>query len=248
MFVSSTHWTLLSLIFFGSLSLTARDANCSPDLNIIKTIFLDAEDIRHPLILEEGNYELVLRNMIPAAEYSLFLNVDKYRYDCHPKVELVDPRIKLHRLNEEVFSFHSIESVTKLLLTNPNCIGDLPLTLSVGLINEPEQPVENTTKMMGLFTSTTQYTAEQLIEDVFIGGDCFSVEPGSIQYSGAVTSVGYFSEGDSSIKLEEGVMLSTGRVDDSAGPNSRYNRGTWATGINNDPDLMEIIDNSFFSV
>ena len=61
------------------------------------------------------------------------------------------------------------------------------------------------------------YTAAQLIKDIFIGGDCFEVQ--NIQYTGAAEAMGFFEAGSNSINIEKGVMLSTGEIANAHGPN-----------------------------
>jgi len=62
-----------------------------------------------------------------------------------------------------------------------------------------------------------QYTATQLIRDIFIGGDCFEVR--NIHFSGAPSAMGFFEGGKESIDIEKGVILSTGNISNIHGPN-----------------------------
>ncbi|MEO1712433.1 MAG: choice-of-anchor L domain-containing protein, partial [Bacteroidota bacterium] len=73
-----------------------------------------------------------------------------------------------------------------------------------------------------------------LVEDVFIGGDCFEVT--STTYAGSVASRGTFAGGTSSIGIESGVVLSTGNVGQITGPNNVSNSGQ-GVGGGTDPDL-----------
>lgn len=60
------------------------------------------------------------------------------------------------------------------------------------------------------------YTPQQLVEDVLIGQ---GVEVSNVAFTGASASRGYFNGSNSNIGLSAGVVLSSGRVTDAAGPN-----------------------------
>jgi gliding motility-associated-like protein len=62
-----------------------------------------------------------------------------------------------------------------------------------------------------------------LIKDVFIGGDCFDVD--NVNLIGSSESIGQFEFGSSSIGIESGVIISSGRASDAMGPNSAGNVG-----------------------
>lgn len=87
------------------------------------------------------------------------------------------------------------------------------------------------------------YTPNQLIEDIFIGGNCFELDAQSISYTGHPLASGYFSTGDSSINIEEGIILSTGDVNNCIGPNSFYNASTAFNQAGIDPDLSQLVNN-----
>ncbi|MGB1205428.1 MAG: choice-of-anchor L domain-containing protein [Chitinophagales bacterium] len=87
-------------------------------------------------------------------------------------------------------------------------------------------------------------TPQYLVEDVFIGGGCFTVE--NISFSGAGVAGGYFSNGSSSIGLDEGIILSSGDIataednnDNADFPNLSFlnNTGTDLLNVAGDVDL-----------
>lgn len=71
----------------------------------------------------------------------------------------------------------------------------------------------------------SSYTAEQLIKDIFVGSNCIEVIDGSIKIQGwsfddSDKSYGYFEKGTSSFPLENGILLSSGKLKDAPGPNN----------------------------
>ncbi len=79
-------------------------------------------------------------------------------------------------------------------------------------------------------------TTEELIQDIFIGGDCFDVS--NVGVIGNSSSRGFFVNGDASIGLGKGVILSTGQATAATGP-----CGPNASGFGggaSDPDLVQL--------
>ncbi|MFI5135591.1 MAG: choice-of-anchor L domain-containing protein, partial [Chitinophagales bacterium] len=70
---------------------------------------------------------------------------------------------------------------------------------------------------MAQLTFDTTLTAEQLV-DKFISGQ--GVRVGNISYTGSKESIGYFHCDNNAIGIESGILLSTGKITDAAGPNN----------------------------
>lgn len=79
----------------------------------------------------------------------------------------------------------------------------------------------------------TNYTPEELVTNVLFSG---CLQATNVTYSGSLQSIGYFSNGSPGIDFEEGIILSTGKAVDAAGPN---NTGSKSSGMGTlgDPDL-----------
>ena len=79
--------------------------------------------------------------------------------------------------------------------------------------------------------------AAQLVQDVFIGGDCF--ETSGATTDGSALSIGTFSGALPVFGFDEGIVLSSGFVTGAAGPSSNFN-STNTGGSSSDPDLESI--------
>ncbi len=85
-------------------------------------------------------------------------------------------------------------------------------------------------------TIDADYDAERLVKEVFASGQCETIF--NIQQIGSnPDGIGFFSGSDSITGFDRGIILSTGRVVDAAGPNSDTDIGTELEGQTNDPDL-----------
>ncbi|HNG89443.1 MAG TPA: choice-of-anchor L domain-containing protein, partial [Saprospiraceae bacterium] len=81
--------------------------------------------------------------------------------------------------------------------------------------------------------------AANLVRNVLIGGDCFDVT--NITTSGNSNSRGTFSNGTSSISIANGVVLSSGHVNELPGPNTFSDAdGGFNVNSTNDPDLNKL--------
>lgn len=102
-------------------------------------------------------------------------------------------------------------------------------------------PAIDAPKMMGITTEVNS-NALFLIQEVFIGGGCFDIS-GAIA-SGYPGSIGTFGNGNSSIGINTGVIISTGNIANASGPNNSPSASTGFGGGSGDPDLNLIAGNN----
>lgn len=94
---------------------------------------------------------------------------------------------------------------------------------------------------------TNGLSAEQLIQDIFIGGDCFDVS--NITVSGDPTSIAKFTNGSSAVGLNEGIVLCTGTTNQILGPNNGGANGTTMSWSDvNDADLTDMTGQFFATI
>lgn len=74
-----------------------------------------------------------------------------------------------------------------------------------------------------LSVSTTQYTVNQLVQDVLITG-CLTAD--NIQYTGHSSAIGYFYNGIPGLDFADGVIMASGNVATAVGPNNTGSSGT----------------------
>ncbi len=94
---------------------------------------------------------------------------------------------------------------------------------------------EKDTPEQGVVTALWGGDLQSLIEDNFIGGNCFDVS--NVTFSGGATQLGTFSNGTGAMGLETGIILSSGNVNLAQGPNTSGNASAVAGGGNSDLDL-----------
>lgn len=88
----------------------------------------------------------------------------------------------------------------------------------------------------------TNYTADQLVKDIFIGSQnasCITVDNVTVtgwDFGGGDLSYGYFNRNGSAFEVEEGIVLSSGRVSEAVGSFPGIQSAT-ASAWSGDPDL-----------
>ncbi|MEM9888793.1 MAG: choice-of-anchor L domain-containing protein [Bacteroidota bacterium] len=83
---------------------------------------------------------------------------------------------------------------------------------------------------------------ERLVKEVFIKGNCANVF--NIEVIGAIEGIGVFEQGASTITMDEGIILTSGKVEDAVGPNDD-NETTFRYGdFSGDVDLNQIATSS----
>lgn len=88
----------------------------------------------------------------------------------------------------------------------------------------------------------TNYTADQLVKDIFIGAQnasCITVDNVTVtgwDFGGGDLSYGYFNRNGSTFEVEEGIVLSSGRVSEAVGSFPGIQSATASAWVG-DPDL-----------
>jgi len=237
MFVSSTRWTFLLLILIAGNVLA--DTNYDPFLNIQEPIVCSASTTRHFIELDQQNALVRFEDLVLGTKYHIFVLPARPDGECLPVANTPVLNDQLKFVEPGVYLFKATDTFFEINITGETCQQDQLLSLSIGKTQEQE----NTPSFLpqGIEVSLDAYSVEELIESIFIGGDCFQVESGSITYEGDEESIGFFSSGTDALNMEEGIILSTGKAEKAVGPNVQYNTGNWMDGPANDPDLEQLL-------
>ena len=89
------------------------------------------------------------------------------------------------------------------------------------------------------------YTPQQLVEDILINSGCASVTNVTVSggnFPSGDKSYGYFNRDGSSFPLEDGIILSTGRIYNAPGPNASISDDGNGIGWNGDSDLNQALN------
>ena len=140
-----------------------------------------------------------------------FFGIAFYQYQYGEYQEI---KCDVFRSEEDVVYLYSFEDLAGIdILARFWVLGE-PVSGSVNLCVSKE-PVPGFQKVLSVNVGT--YTPQQLVEDYLITG-CLTAS--NIQFTGAASAIGYFSNGIPGLNFTDGVIISTGNAVDAAGPNT----------------------------
>jgi len=89
-------------------------------------------------------------------------------------------------------------------------------------------------------TVNDSFTPQQLVENILVNSGCVSVSNFSASggnFGTGELSFGYFNANGSSFPFQEGILLSTGKINSAVGPNSNFSDDGNGSGWSGDSDL-----------
>ena len=93
-------------------------------------------------------------------------------------------------------------------------------------------------------TVNENYTAQELVEDVLINSSCanvFNVSVSGGNFASGEKSFGYFDGTGTTFPFQNGIIISTGKINNAPGPNSYLSDDGGNMGWNGDPDLNQAL-------
>lgn len=244
MIVSGVKWVLCFLAWSGAVSVAALDTNYDSVPNVSDTLRLDAAQARLALSVRPDHSLLSICGLQKGQRYSFILVTASPH--TKGKVQWRLPGVSNTRPKTDQWeTFIAEEDCATIELFNTMGTS-VASTLSLGCLSCPPPPRKAVfDPALTSLQTDPNYSANTLVEDIFVSGNCFSVDPGSINFDGYARGLGYFSSGSSSINIEEGIILSTGRTTSAEGRNAVNSATTELKPINAsdfDPDLSQLIN------
>lgn len=231
--------TTTILFLFFSMAFTAVPSsndsfsNCTID-DVILNLSEPVERLK--FVLPEGGLNnVVLCDLEVGKTYDLYL-VD-VTSACG-----IPPEFAGNPVGSETYLQITPDATCYDLSINNLCDFKKPAMLSVFEQGNDGNNVSSGAELVPILTNGN-YTATELIEDVFIGGGCFDVT--NVTSIGAATGIGAFTNGITSVGFDEGVVISSGLIGTVTGPNGSESAGS-ATGGGSDPDLQQLNSQNIF--
>lgn len=106
------------------------------------------------------------------------------------------------------------------------------------LLGAPNEEAPNTQTNVDGINAIEGFSAQELVEDIFVKGVCKNIF--NIEAIGNSESYGYFEQGMDVIGLDKGIILSTGKISNSEGPNNDSGKSGKFNRPSQDPDLIQL--------
>ncbi len=126
------------------------------------------------------------------------------------------------------FEFVAEKKCMDITVSSINCVNsdDYTIIVSVECLAPNNEVEEAADGFLPNLQINPNMTAEELISDIFIGGNCFDVSNATA--IGSANGLGMFISGTSSVGVDKGIIFSTGNVTNAPGPcggNAATNNG-----------------------
>lgn len=220
-----TSFALFSLLFL-TLSSTALAQHQA-------VVQLSGPKMRAALRLPKGLSSVQLCGLEPGFTYKVIASPKTYgqRADFEITPATVPTKgasnFAFMRLNQHALRFAAPGACVQIQVNSnsPEPDKEIPMYFSIVCESCPESSAwrDELQEKSGQTTLTVQgdQTAEELIKNVLVGGDCFQIS--NISYQGQPTQIGSFANGLTNIGFSNGVILATGNIIVAPGPNNSQN-------------------------
>ena len=226
----------LGMIFiFGHLFAQKRNVQ-NPILHY------DEENKRIPFSLSQNEAIITLCGLEKETEYTVLVSA-LLKQNCSFQIELYDENDEDVVINNgeinisEQVVFTATLSCMHFQISNANCFDQTNFALDLSVWPTFCKPLgaDSAEKMVAALSTDYDYSIEELITDIFIGGGCFDVS--NVQLIGNTNGAGHFTNGATNVMFDEGVILANGNIANAEGPNTSSGAGNGFGDSSGDPDL-----------
>ena len=222
--------TLIVLFLAFNTAFSSSSTFVEYSTPLLDTIIVAQDQFRKPLKLQDEGI-LTLCQLEKGETYRVQIVYKEEGYPCQFQIhentnELLSISENAEMQNNRAISFTANESCMDFKVSNLNCIPNqnYKVWLSVAKTSEEDSGSLSALKNLLPIISLAGATPEQLIKDVFIGGGCFDVT--NVTPIGSTIGMAKFENGGAtSLGMDEGVLLTTGRSSGALGPNDVENGG-----------------------
>jgi hypothetical protein len=217
---------LLASLFFFSKNLSAQTSNSKlQTLNSQIQISLTDAKMRTLLEVQAGQNMLSLCNLTAGNTYTVAAvgaaQGQMASFEIEPSAQQVQSTQRLPYPNVTRFTAAAECVDIQLKATDAQGTATLPMYFSVKCETCPEANFwkENLLQKAGaaVLKVDDNFSAEELIKEVLIDGECFDVQ--NVSFSGIGSQIGTFSNGATNIGFSSGVIMATGGITVAPGPN-----------------------------
>jgi hypothetical protein len=213
------------------------------------TIVLDADAQRQVITADAPAQSIQLKHLKMGETYVVVIPPDVALGACLPSISLLESTATFLQYDaaKHLLRFKAIAPTAQLTFNYPcSWVPADPPRHYVSIACEGCSTKINASNTADMAVLTVENAGvEELIRDVFIGGDCFDVT--NISFSGNGEQIGKFSQGASNIGFASGLIMASGDISIAPGPNNLDGAGGGGSS-GGDNDLGAIATGSLFDV
>ncbi len=209
----------------------------------------DAHQKRHVVTAESAQQNIIFQNLAPGETYGLLVpGGEACIFQCMPAVSVVTP-------NTQVLSYNSALHLLKFVASATSMEFRLDYPCTWDASNPPRHYIsmmrisEKKKNLPGIPEAVLEVSggnAEDLVKEVFIGGNCFDVT--NVTFNGQSDQIGQFSNGLTNIGFNSGVIIATGGISVAPGPNDSDGASAGYGNGTPDGDLSNLTNGALFDL
>lgn len=240
-FTQITLSALLCILF----SIPSMANNAYPDdenLPVFSTMTVTESSQRFPFSVDEEKGIIRLCNLEVGEEYSIMLTPEEFQIPCVFELNLPSDQSSLlkkptnNQVKAKLRYFTATSDCMDFNVSNLNCNPDQKYQLWASLLCEScEKSTPGYLPDFAPISIGGGLSSFELVEGVFIAGGCFEVT--NVQPIGDASGRGTFSNGLTTVNMEDGIILSSGDVTNALGPNGGTGTSTNFGDSSGDQDL-----------
>jgi len=244
----STSRLLSALITICSTALPLLSQNGGE--NTTPAVVLDGHKQRHIITATATQQPLRIEQLIAGETYSLIIPEDKALGSCRPFPQSQPGTIEVLQYDEaaRLLVFKAQKTFAEFVLQY-DCTWDadnpprhyVSINCQTCVKKDLQAYVEALSATLEVQGGAS---AEELVKDVLIGGDCFDVS--GVTFEGNGGQIGTFSMGQTNIGFNTGVIMATGDISVAPGPNNQDGASAGYGVSTPDPDLALLTNGALF--
>ncbi|TNE69570.1 MAG: hypothetical protein EP344_00305 [Bacteroidetes bacterium] len=236
---------LICLLATPLLAQTGPDDSTTP-------VILDAYQQRHIFSAKSAQQIMQFENLIPGESYAIIIPDDPALGDCQPTAQALDAGTEYDPFDPVARELTFVANkATMQFIFNYPCTWDTdnPPRHYVSIIcktckkKDLQEYLESVSAVLEV---SGGQSADDLVRNVLIGGDCFDIT--NVQFSGNGGQIGTFSNGLTNIGFASGVIMATGDISVAPGPNDQDGASAGYGVSTPDPDLQTLTNGALFDM
>lgn len=230
-------------LFIWFFALTALPAAMQAQTANSAPVVLDGHQQRHVISALSTSQVLTFENLIPGETYSLNVPEDPALNGCMPDVAATDAEAKVLGYDAAMHQLRfTATNATMSFQLNYPCTwnADNPPRHYVSLVCQTclKKDLQEYLKALAVIEVSPGGSAEDLVKDVLIGGNCFDIT--NVTYTGQGSQIGTFSNGQTNVGFETGMIMATGDCSVAIGPNDQDGASGGFGNPSADADLSQL--------
>lgn len=234
-------WGLI-LAMAGPLQAQTGISNTEP-------LVLDGHQQRHKIAPPADHVFVTFEHMIPNQTYSIMVPEDLELGLCVPDVVALDPAVQQVSYNQQLHQLRFVANkATMQFRLDYACSWNTsnPPSHYISLVCETcvKKKLKDVMQDMATIEVAAGQTAEELVKEVLIGGNCFDIT--NVTFDGQGGQIGSFTNGLTNVGFATGMVMATGDISVVVGPNDSDNASAGYGIATGDADLGTLTGGTIF--